>query len=88
MGGRKRKRKERSLIELPWQFSAGLAIASYIGVRWALPAFLPATGPLSAIAPTLAQIAWLPLCAFGATAILAKLRSRIQGRIGSPSSNR
>ena len=85
MGGRKRKRKERSLIELPWQFSAGLAIASFIGVRWLLPAFLPATGPLSAIAPTLAPMAWLPLCAFGAMAILAKLRSHIQGRNGGPS---
>lgn len=85
MGVRKRKRKERSLIELPWQFSAGLAIASYIGVRWMLPAFLPATGPLSAIAPTLAPMAWIPLCAFGAMAILAKLRSRLHGRGDSPS---
>lgn len=85
MGGRKRKRKERSLIELPWQFSAGLAIASYIAVRWALPAFLPATGPLSAIAPTLASMAWLPLCVFGAMATLAKLRSHVQSRIGSHS---
>lgn len=84
MGGRKRKRKERNLIELPWQFSAGLAIASYIGVRWLLPVYLPATGPLSALAPTLAQMAWLPLCAFGAMAVLAKLRSHIQGRIGGP----
>ncbi|MEW6761922.1 MAG: restriction endonuclease [Pseudomonadota bacterium] len=85
MGGRKRKRKERSLIELPWQFSAGLAIASYIGIRWMLPAFLPASGPLSAIAPTLASMAWLPLCVFGAMAILAKLRSQIQSRSGSQS---
>lgn len=80
MGARKRKRKEKSLIELPWQLSAGLGIASFAGVRWVLPAFLPATGPLSAIAPTLAQMAWLPLCAFGAMAILSSLRSRIDSR--------
>ncbi|WP_288378097.1 restriction endonuclease [uncultured Massilia sp.] len=85
MGSRKRRKGQRSLIQLPWQLSAGLALASFIGMRWLLPAFMPASGPLAAIGPMFAQMAWLPFCAFGALAMLAALRSRLQRRSDSPS---
>lgn len=84
MGGRKRRSKKPGLIALPWQFSAGLAIASYIGLRWLLPAFMPSSGRLAAIGPSLAQLAWLPLCAFGGMALLSKLRSLVQAKSGKP----
>jgi len=80
MAGRRRKRGAQELIGLPWQFSAGLAIASFAGIRWLLPVYLPDKGPLSAIASTLAPISWIALCAFGMLALMAWLRSLLQRR--------
>jgi restriction system protein len=78
MSSRRRKTGARSLVGLPWQFSAGLAVASFVGIRWLLPAFLPDKGPLSAIASTVAPLSWIALCAFGVLALAAWVRSRLQ----------
>ena len=67
--GKRRKSGAQELIGLPWQFSAGLAVASFVGIRWLLPAYLPDTGPLSGMASTLAPLSWIALCTFGALAL-------------------
>jgi len=82
--GRRRKSGAQELIGLPWQFSAGLAVASFVGIRWLLPAYLPGTGPLSGIAATLAPMSWIALCAFGTLAVVARLRSLLQYRKSKP----
>jgi len=82
--GKRRKSGAEELIGLPWQFNAGLAIASFVGIRWLLPAYLPNTGPLSGMASTLAPLSWIALCTFGALALMARLRSLLQHRRSKP----
>lgn len=77
MGIRKSKGLASDLIALPWQFSAVLAVAAFVGIRWILPGFLPQQGPLSAVRPDLAALSWIAFAVLASLGLLAALRARM-----------
>lgn len=80
MGRRQHQGLASDLIGLPWQVSAILALVSFVGIRWMLPAFLPKTGVLAAIGPTLQPVSWVALGVFSILALLAAMRAVVQRR--------
>lgn len=79
MARRRNKGLANDLVAMPWQFSAVLAVAALVGIRWLLPGFLPDQGPLSALKPKLDALSWVVFAALAFMALLAALRAAIQG---------
>jgi restriction system protein len=78
MGRRKKQDLAGELISSPWQVSAVVAVAAFIGVRWILPGVLPQGLVLAGLRPFFDPLSWIALCAFGFLALLAAIRTRIQ----------
>jgi restriction system protein len=85
--GRRRRSKNKGLaeelIEQPWQVSAVLAVASFIGIGWIAPAFF--SGPvLAGLRPLLGSFSWLAFAGFSFIAFLAFVRPKLQDGFRSP----
>lgn len=81
--GRKNKGLAEELMEQPWQVSAVLAVASFIGIGWIAPAFF--SGPfLAGLRPLFGSFSWLAFAGFSFIAFLAFVRSKVQDGPRSP----
>lgn len=76
MGRRRKEGLADVLVTLPWQVSAGLAVASFIGMRWFLPGLLPSSAMGDGLRAGLQGLVWLPPVFFGVLALIAFLRAR------------
>jgi restriction system protein len=74
MGRRRREGLVEVLVTLPWWVSAVLAALSYIGLRWIVPGIFHGKPMLSAISAAAQTYAWIPLCLFGVTGLIAFFR--------------
>ncbi len=81
MGRRKTRGIAFDLVTSPWQFSAGLAILAFVGIRWLLPDYLPERGPLAALKPQLASFSWIALAGLGTLSLAAAVRAPLERRL-------
>lgn len=62
-----------TLIMLPWQISAALAVAAFVGLRWVLPTIVFENSFFSSLAKVASGLSWFALIGFGVIAGLSKL---------------
>ncbi len=92
MPRRKKNAVAKDLIALPWQVCAVLAVASFIGIRWILPALLSSSPLMSALKTSVDPVSWIALGAFGflslASAIRTKLQKTSPDKVNAPAGKR
>lgn len=64
------------LIQAPWQVSAALAVAVFVGLRWVLPAVTKTDVFTAAVVSAAVRLAWLPSLILGMFAVISAVLAK------------